>query len=495
MKDAVIVGGGLAGLSAAWRLRNWDVTLLESGSRVGGRIRSENRGRYFLNWGGHMFAGGKTATNALITETQTRSTEIPGSLSAVSMNGKLLIDGPVQSYPFRIPMSLKDRASMIKAGVKVSADVLRYANAVRLRPNESSEMRQQRIYDFENDRSFADYIGELSEDAEAMFRPTITRSAADPDELAAGAGIGYFSLVWNIGQGLNRSIGGGPSNLVESIAAPLQESIQLDAKVYEIVHKKDHVVVRYRQDDIDHEIEALSVVLATPATVAHKIAVDLQEDKREALSKIVYGPYVSAAFLTNETEPQPWDRAYGIATPKRSFNVVMNQGNIVRGTESERQPGGSIMTFSPASLARKLLDLDDKDILDTYISDLDEVLPGFAGIVEEAQVQRWRTGAPYCFPGRGRLQPTLNALSGRVFLAGDYMGTLYTETAISSGFTAAQEAANILVTARQTRRHHPVQHPNENEPPRHEANTQPIASRATTAPQSTSASQTLTEIS
>jgi oxygen-dependent protoporphyrinogen oxidase len=473
MKDAVIVGGGLAGLSAAWRLRNWDVTLLESGSRVGGRIRSENRGRYFLNWGGHMFAGGKTATNSLITETETRSTEIPGSLSAISMNGKMLIGGPVQSYPFRLPVSMKDRASMIRAGAKVSADVLRYANAVRLRPNESSEMRQQRIYDFENDRSFADYIGPLSEDAEALFRPTITRSAADPDQLAAGAGIGYFSLVWNIGQGLNRSIAGGPSNLVESIAAPLQESIQLDAKVHEIVHKKDHVVVRYRQDDIDHEIEALSVVLATPATVAHRIAVDLQEDKREALSKIVYGPYVSAAFLTNETEPQPWDRAYGIATPKRSFNVVMNQGNIVRGAESERQPGGSIMTFSPASLAKKLLDQDDEDILDTYISDLDEVLPGSAGIIEEAHVQRWRTGAPYCFPGRGKLQPTLNALSGRVFLAGDYLGTLYTETAISSGFTAAQEAANILVTARQTRRHHPVQHPNEDEPPQHSAASKP----------------------
>ncbi|WP_025777390.1 NAD(P)-binding protein [Brevibacterium sp. VCM10] len=70
MKDAVIVGGGLAGLSAAWRLRDWDMTLLESGCRVGGRIRSENRGRYFLNWGRDMFAGGKTATNSLITETR-----------------------------------------------------------------------------------------------------------------------------------------------------------------------------------------------------------------------------------------------------------------------------------------------------------------------------------------------------------------------------------------------------------------------------------------
>jgi len=57
MKDVVIVGGGLAGLSAAWRLRHWDTVLLESGHRVGGRIRSERRGAYWLNWGGHVFAG------------------------------------------------------------------------------------------------------------------------------------------------------------------------------------------------------------------------------------------------------------------------------------------------------------------------------------------------------------------------------------------------------------------------------------------------------
>jgi protoporphyrinogen/coproporphyrinogen III oxidase len=49
MKDVVIVGGGLAGLSAAWRLRHRDTVLLESEPRLGGRIRSERRGPYWLN--------------------------------------------------------------------------------------------------------------------------------------------------------------------------------------------------------------------------------------------------------------------------------------------------------------------------------------------------------------------------------------------------------------------------------------------------------------
>lgn len=37
----------------------------------------------------------------------------------------------------------------------------------------------------------------------------------------------------------------------------------------------------------------------------------------------------------------------------------------------------------------------------------------------------------------------------RVFLAGDYLGSLYTETAITSAFTAAQRAASLLATESQ----------------------------------------------
>jgi oxygen-dependent protoporphyrinogen oxidase len=450
MKDVVVVGGGLAGLAAGWRLRHWDTVLLESGSRVGGRIRSERRGRYWLNWGGHVFAGQGSSTDVLLTEAGITAAQVPGSLAGLAMNGKLLFKGRIETYPFRVPMPLSSRVALVRTGIKVGGQVLRYANIVRQRPGEDPAVRQQRVYDFENGRSFRDFVGDLPEDAEALFRPTVTRSAADPHEISAGAGIGYFSLVWNIGQGLSRGIVGGPSTLTEGIAAALDDRVQLDTEVVEIVHKQRSVVVRYRQNGMDREVEGRYVVLATPATVSHRVAVDLPRDIREALGKIVYGPYVSAAFLTDESTPQPWDDAYAIATPKRSFNIALNQASLVRGSEEVRQPGSSIMTFSPAGLARTLLEKSDEEILRIYTDDLDQVLgSGFGGSVVESQVQRWETGAPYCFPGRGALQPALMRRGSRVLLAGDYLGTLYTETAIQTGFSAAQEAVSLLATERQ----------------------------------------------
>ena len=109
------------------------------------------------------------------------------------------------------------------------------------------------------------------------------------------------------------------------------------------------------------------------------------------------------------------------------------------------------MTFSPAAaLGRALLDKSDEEIVSTHLNDLEQVLgSGFAASVVEGTASRWKDGSPYCFPGRAKLQPTLMRRASRVFLAGDYLGTLYTESAITTGFSAAQEATILLATERQ----------------------------------------------
>jgi hypothetical protein len=63
------------------------------------------------------------------------------------MNGKLIIRGRIETYPFRIPMPLSSRIALIKAGIKVGRQVLRYASITRPSPGEDPSRRQQRIYD------------------------------------------------------------------------------------------------------------------------------------------------------------------------------------------------------------------------------------------------------------------------------------------------------------------------------------------------------------
>ncbi|MDO5092117.1 MAG: FAD-dependent oxidoreductase [Propionibacteriaceae bacterium] len=449
MKD-VVVGAGLAGLSAAWRMRHWDTLVLEAGSRVGGRIRSERRGRYWLNWGGHVFAGPGSSTDQLLNEVGVTAVAVLGSLQGLHMNGKFIRKGHIATYPLRIPMSLRDRIATIRTGIKVVGGVLRYTAVLKPRAGESAPMHQQRVYEFDNERSFLDFIGDQPVDAASLFQTTVTRSAGNMDQISAGQGIEYFSLVLGGSTGLSRAIYGGPSTLTESIAVALGDTIQLGAKVNEVVHKKDSVVVRYEQDGQDHEVEARVVVLATTADVSHKIAVDLPHDLTEALGKVQYGPHVSTAFLTNETTRQRWDDVYAIAAPKRSFAICLNQASVIRSEEAERQPGGSIMCFSPAALGKALIDKSEEEIIATHLADLEEVLkPGFSDLVVEAHADRWCSASPYCFPGRAKLQPTLMRGASRVLLAGDFLGTMYTDSSITSGFVAATNAASILATGRQ----------------------------------------------
>ncbi|TYS24247.1 FAD-dependent oxidoreductase [Bacillus subtilis] len=446
MKDVIIIGGGLAGLSAAWRLKHHDILLLESEDRVGGRIRSERRGKYWLNWGGHVYAGSNSATDELLKSVGIDALPVPGILSAMSMNGKLLLDGRVETYPFRVPMSWKSRFAIMLAGAKVRAAVIKYGKVAQRRPREDFRIQQQRVFNFMNDQTFTEFVGELPTDADAIFRPTVSRSTGDPEQISAGSGVGYFHMIWNKSEGLSRNIIGGPSTLTSTIAAHLGERVLLSAKVKEVFHKEESIIVRYIQNGVMHEEEARYAILATPAPITRKIAVDIDPQIGEALDQIVYGPHVSAAFLTNETKPQVWDDVYALATPKRSFDVLIHSSNLVRSFETERQPGSSFMTFSPAQRGRDLIDKSDDEIIQTYLKDLNEIFPGFSDHVVEAEVSRWPLGSAYVFPGRAKLQSTLTQPSGRLFLAGDYLGTLYTETAVQTGFTAAQNINSLLGT-------------------------------------------------
>lgn len=445
MYDVIVVGGGLAGLSAAWECRDQNLLVLESGHRVGGRIKSEKRGDYWLNLGGHVFSGPGSETQKLADEVGVEIRRIDGHLAGLAMNGALITKGAVELYPLRIPMSFKDRLQLVISGIKVRLAVLYYSRISKRRAGEDYWSLQDRIYNYKNDRTFADFVGKTSGDAMAMFAATVTRSAGRVDQVAAGTGIGYFKIVWDKSPSLGNSIWGGAAVFPETIAAKLGDRVKLNSPVKEVVVHDDFVEVTYADASGEHTVQAKQVVMAALASQTFQLLKNAPSDLMEALSQIKYGPYVSAAFLTNE-EKAVWDNSYGIAAPKRSFTIFTNQTSVIRSSEKERAKGSSIFVFTATEWAEKLLEADEETILETYYRDLNEIFPGFSDTVVEHQIKKWPKGQTFNFPGRAKLQPIFTRDNGRIHLAGDFLGTFYTETAITTGRLAGQSVLAKLKT-------------------------------------------------
>ena len=218
-RGVVVVGGGIAGLTAAHALRDLDVVLLEAADRAGGRIFSEPRGENWLNFGAHVFADEASSSGQLLEALDVRAAAVPGRLAAVSLNGKLVSRGPVESFPFRLPMPLRSRAALVRTGLRLRLAVREYAKIAAPRDGEDPAVRQQRMLEFMDDRSFAEFSGVLPEDVDLLFRSTLTRSSGEPEELAAGYGVGYFHLVWDKKGGLSRNILGGSGIVIDALAA------------------------------------------------------------------------------------------------------------------------------------------------------------------------------------------------------------------------------------------------------------------------------------
>jgi len=436
MMDAVIVGGGIAGLASAWDLRNRDILVLEASDRLGGRIRSETREAYWLNLGAHVFSGPGSATARLCADVGVEVASVPGQLAAVEMNGRLVVGGRPELYPL-LPLTASERVALSKAGARLRLAVARYRNAAAPREGESAPQARRRLLQFGDDQTFADWLGPMPGDADALFRTTVIRSTAEPEEISAGQGIGYFALVWAAGSGLSRNIVGGAGVLVDGIAAELGDKVVTGCEVTEVAPGADAVTISYTRDGVTEQVTARQAVVATRAFEAAAIVRDLPSDTRRALQAIPYGPTVVMAVLTDERGPMPWDGIYALATPKRSFNMLFNIANVAHAKPGHRRSGGSLMMYRSAHGAVPLLELPAGEVERAFLDDLYAIFPQARGHVRETQLLKLPRMLPYPAPGRAALQPALDRPLGRLHLAGDYLGGVYSDTAIASGQEAA----------------------------------------------------------
>src|SRR5688572_5503946 len=100
MRRVVIVGGGISGLSLAYRLeqRGADVTLLERRTRTGGVIGTVERDGYRVETGPNGFLDNHPATATLCQELGVAGRLVPASETA-RRNRFLFLEGKLRKLP------------------------------------------------------------------------------------------------------------------------------------------------------------------------------------------------------------------------------------------------------------------------------------------------------------------------------------------------------------------------------------------------------------
>lgn len=423
--DVIIIGGGIAGLSAAWRLRDRDVLLLEAGDRLGGRMRSDPCGEYWLNYGAHLFPGPGSLVDTMARECGLETVPVTGGMMGLAVGSRLLKHGRVESYPFRLPLSVRDRIAFVKAGVKVQRAVAR-------------DHRLERRYDFEDHRTFGEFLGPLPPAVHAIFSCAAHRATAELDELSAGCGIGLFALVWG-GNGslIARNLLGGTGQLPAALGRELGDRACTGCRVDAVRPDGADLIVQHSGE----EIRARQVIVAAQAPNAAPLVAPVAEQAAAALAQLSYGAFLTVAVETSETTAMPYDDIYAIATPGRVFDMFTNQAHALR-AGGPRRPGGSLMLFAGARGAAALMRERDEVIVERFLADLHELFPQTRGVIAGATVHRWQLGNVYARPGRGRLQRALEGALGshaNLHLAGDYFAELGNlEAAARTGLAAAE---------------------------------------------------------
>jgi protoporphyrinogen/coproporphyrinogen III oxidase len=424
-RDVVVIGGGIAGLSAAWRLRHRDVLLLEAGDRLGGRMRSDPCGEYWLNYGAHLFPAPGALVDTMARECGLETVPVTGGMMGLAIGSTVLNSGRVETYPFRLPLSLRDRVAFAKVGVKVQRAVAKYH-------------RLERRYDFEDDRTFGEFLGRVPPAVHEIFSCAAHRATAELDDLSGGCGIGLFALVWGSKRSLiARNLLGGTGRLPAALGRELAHRARTCCRVHAVQPDGTDLLVQYGGE----EIRARHVIVAAQAPYAAPLVAPVAEQAATALAQLTYGAFLTVAVETSETTPMPYDAVYAIATPGRVFDIFTNQAHALRG-RGPRRPGGSLMLFAGGRAAAALMRERDEVIVERFLADLRELYPQTRSVIAGTTVHRWELGNVYARPGRHRLQAPLEGALGayeNLHLAGDYFAELGNmEAAAWTGLVAAE---------------------------------------------------------
>jgi monoamine oxidase len=374
--DVVIVGGGVAGLSAAYFLKAKDWLLLEKEDHFGGNAYQEE-------YDGHIYATG-AAYGYRGDAGDQLAKEIGLHLPLISMPDPIIDNGKYVPDIWRTGINDLPYTRDVVASFKKYRDDMRKIDFKKNAAQLDSEPFTKYLAGYEPeiaklwDAYGPSNWGAFTEDTSALI------GIADSQYLFDGLDDQRVILPGGLGCITHK--------LVEVLKPQHGDRMLGDATAVAVVPDKDEVRVTYVQGDKITTVAAKVVLMCTPKFITSRLVAGLPSEQKQAMRRMRYAPYPMINIIFDRPV---YRKGYDNWCPGKTFTDFIVADWTIRNNPGYK-PKYNILTFyTPLRESERsiLLNEDDcKALAAKVLKDFQGLLPEFN--VNPVEVRLYRRGHP-----------------------------------------------------------------------------------------------------
>ena len=434
-KNAVVVGSGIAGMTAAYRLKQagFGVTVLEAGDQVGGRMSCRRIEGFTFNRASTALGGGYEFLSELITEVG-----LEDQLNYRDIKIGTFRDGKV--YPIRTNHMMLDSflsgslswrskflMSRVLADTKKAEKYLDFSDLGKAAPIDTESVKDYALRRL--NQELLDYV---ADPAMAAVLGTTPERASVVDLL--------FSVSHFIGRGIF-GFAGGIDFLVDALAKHV--SVELNSQVTNVEETPSGVCVRWDREGAHEQMDCDACVIATSAHQVPKIYPTMPTKQADILNGYEYTSIINCQFGVDYDPDVDADYTQVPQCEIPGLIILLLPHRMSPGVAPKGK--GIVTACSIDSWSKAHMHHSDEEIVAAMLPMVERIIPDMREHIEVTNVTRWPQALFASSPG---VYTEMKNFRDSIFpnspiqLAGDYFSFSSTNASAMSGDRAAHNIIN-----------------------------------------------------